>query len=344
MLLFFFLLQNFNLWTAETEIVSWNTFIVHGCWTGNFLLELREHQSGHPQNSELLVVFHQSDGSKVEFMVVDSFESPARVPSNGGSLRLTKPRLSAAVDVNGGHTMLGLAALQMVTFGINDAWGFTLRYSEDCCTPTTVFDVARELRLRDIGGIIVVDFIDMSDESNKKLVYEEMKKAVERDRSVVRVSELSKNGLMEITRKRVRPSVNFMITEPCNCCHATGRVEALETSFSKIELEICRLLSSLDHKPDLNDAKSWPKFVLRVDQRLQLLNIREKIKTGHSEQCTQSIDRGFPRGAFEVKPFTGEKEKHELHGAISSLKRPETHLRSNTVTLFPIKKRSGSVK
>ncbi|KAM3190743.1 hypothetical protein ACQJBY_068635 [Aegilops geniculata] len=63
--------------------------------------------------------------------------------------------------------------------------------------------IARELRLRDIGGIIVVDFIDMTDDSNKRLVYEEMKKAVEKDRSTVGVSELSKLGLMEITRKRV---------------------------------------------------------------------------------------------------------------------------------------------
>ncbi|KAG0498341.1 hypothetical protein HPP92_003032 [Vanilla planifolia] len=260
-----------------------------------------------------------------------------RVPlSNGGSLVIEQTEALVAVDVNGGHTMLGRGTSQSkAILKVNLA---------------AARQVARELRLRDIGGIIVVDFIDMSDESNKKLVYEEMKKAVERDRSVVRVSELSKNGLMEITRKRVRPSVNFMITEPCNCCHATGRVEALETSFSKIELEICRLLSSLDKKPDLNDAKSWPKFVLRVDQRLcNYLTSGKRSKLAILSSALKvwiilKIDRGFPRGAFEVKPFTGEKEKHELHGAISSLKRPETHLRSNTVTLFPIKKRSGSVK
>jgi Ribonuclease G/E len=81
--------------------------------------------------------------------------------------------------------------------------------------------------------------------ANKRLVYEEVKKAVERDRSLVKVSELSRHGLMEITRKRVRPSVTFMISEPCSCCHATGRVEALETTFSKIEQEICRQLVSV---------------------------------------------------------------------------------------------------
>ncbi|XP_073292457.1 ribonuclease E/G-like protein, chloroplastic [Primulina huaijiensis] len=101
----------------------------------------------------------------------------------------------------------------------------------------------------------------MMDDSNKRLIYEEVK-AVERDQSTVNVSESSRHGLMEITRKRVRPCVTFMIsTEPCACCHATGRVEALETSFSKIEHEICRLLSIMHQKADPENAKSWPRFM-----------------------------------------------------------------------------------
>ncbi|KAJ8567675.1 hypothetical protein K7X08_019883 [Anisodus acutangulus] len=97
--------------------------------------------------------------------------------------------------------------------------------------------IAREIRLRDIGGIIVVDFIDMLDDSNKRLVYEEVKNAVERDRSTVKVSELSRHGLMEITRKGVRPSVTFMISEPCTCCHGMGRVEALATAYLRLNVK-----------------------------------------------------------------------------------------------------------
>ncbi|XP_022728019.1 ribonuclease E/G-like protein, chloroplastic isoform X2 [Durio zibethinus] len=152
-----------------------------------------------------------------------------RVPlPNGGSLVIEQTEALVSIDVNGGHGMFGHGTSQeKATLDVNLA---------------AAKQIARELRLRDIGGIIVVDFIDMVDDSNKRLVYEEVKKAVERDRSMVKVSELSKHGLMEITRKRVRPSVTFMISEPCTCCHGTGRVEALETSFSKIEQEICRLL------------------------------------------------------------------------------------------------------
>ncbi|CAI9111020.1 OLC1v1011153C2 [Oldenlandia corymbosa var. corymbosa] len=152
-----------------------------------------------------------------------------RVPlDNGGYLVIEQTEALVSIDVNGGHCMLGQGTSQeKAILEVNLA---------------AAKQIARELRLRDVGGIIVVDFIDMHDDSNKRLVYEEVKKAVERDRSMVKVSELSKHGLMEITRKRVRPSVTFMISEPCTCCSGTGRVEALETSFSKIEHEICRLL------------------------------------------------------------------------------------------------------
>jgi Rne/Rng family ribonuclease len=155
-----------------------------------------------------------------------------RVPlSNGGSLVIEQTEALVSIDVNGGHGMFGQGNSQeKAILEVNLA---------------AARQIAREIRLRDIGGIIVVDFIDMADESNKRLVYEEVKKAVERDRSLVKVSELSRHGLMEITRKRVRPSVTFMISEPCSCCHATGRVEALETTFSKIEQEICRQLVSV---------------------------------------------------------------------------------------------------
>ncbi|XVF21182.1 hypothetical protein REPUB_Repub12eG0068600 [Reevesia pubescens] len=172
----------------------------------------------------------------------------------GGSLVIEQTEALVSIDVNGGHGMFGRGTSQeKATLDVNLA---------------AAKQIAREFRLRDIGGIIVVDFIDMADDSNKRLVYEEVKKAVERDRSMVNVSELSKHGLMEITRKRVRPSVTFTISEPCTCCHGTGRVEALETSFSKIEQEICRLLAVMKQKADPENPKSWPRFVLRVDKHM----------------------------------------------------------------------------
>lgn len=256
-----------------------------------------------------------------------------RVPlSNGGSLVIEQTEALVSIDVNGGHGMLGQETSQeKAVLDVNLA---------------AAKQIARELRLRDIGGIIVVDFIDMADESNRRLVYEEVKKAVEKDRSMVKVSELSKHGLMEMTRKRVRPSVTFMISEPCTCCHGTGRVEALETSFSKIEHEICRLLAASYKKPDPENAKSWPRFVLRVDRHMcNYLTSGKRTKLAVLSSSLKvwillKVARGFSRGMFEVKPFTDEQENDDHQVAISRLQRTKakTFIPNTKLTLFPIKK------
>ncbi|XP_011008081.1 PREDICTED: ribonuclease E/G-like protein, chloroplastic isoform X2 [Populus euphratica] len=257
-----------------------------------------------------------------------------RVPlSSGGSLVIEQTEALVSIDVNGGHVMLRQRTSQeKAILDVNLA---------------AAKQIARELRLRDIGGIIVVDFIDMEDESNKRLVYEAVKRAVERDRSTVKVSELSNHGLMEITRKRVRPSVTFMISEPCTCCHATGRVEALETSFSKIEQEICRLLATMDQKADHENPKTWPKFILRVDhhmcnyltsgKRTRLAVLSSSLKVW----ILLKVARGFTRGAFEVKHFTDDKaNKDQQQVAISVLRQAEARAKKSggKVTLVPVKK------
>ncbi|XP_051147681.1 ribonuclease E/G-like protein, chloroplastic isoform X2 [Andrographis paniculata] len=266
-----------------------------------------------------------------------------RVPlDNGGYLVIEQTEALVSIDVNGGHCMLGQGTSQeKAILEVNLA---------------AAKQIAREIRLRDIGGIIVVDFIDMMDESNKRHVYEEIKRAVERDRSTVKVSELSRHGLMEITRKRVRPSVTFMISEPCTCCHGTGRVEALETSFSKIEHEICRLLATMDQKADVEKPKSWPRFILRVDRHMcNYLTSGKRTRLAVLSSCLKvwillKVARGLTRGAFELKPLADgnqQQQQQPRQGAISVLRPPSPPQPSTTtdggvsrrkVTLFPISK------
>ncbi|KAL6639950.1 hypothetical protein ACP70R_022260 [Stipagrostis hirtigluma subsp. patula] len=252
-----------------------------------------------------------------------------RVPlHNGGSLVIEQTEALVSIDVNGGHSMFGQGTSQEKAI---------LQVNLEAAK-----QIARELRLRDIGGIIVVDFIDMTDDSNKRLVYEEMKKAVEKDRSTVGVSELSKLGLMEITRKRVRPSVTFMISEPCPCCQGTGRVEALDTVFSKIEREICRQLAASRRKSDPEKPKSWPRFVLRVDHEMcTYLTSGKKTKLGILSSSLKvwillKIARGFSRGTFELLPYSDEKENDEQKETSSESPPPKEG--SPKLSVFPIKK------
>ena len=96
-------------------------------------------------------------------------------------------------------------------------------------------EVARQLRLRDIGGIIVIDFIDMGPMRNRKRVEEEYRQAIRRDRSRPRTSEISEFGLMEMTRQRVRPSLLFTFSEACPTCNGTGRIVSRETTLARVE-------------------------------------------------------------------------------------------------------------
>ncbi len=96
-------------------------------------------------------------------------------------------------------------------------------------------EIARQLRLRDMGGIIVIDFIDMQTAENKQLLYERMKEVMSTDRTKHNILPLSKFGLMQITRQRVRPEMNIVTDEICPTCQGSG--QARPTILFADELE-----------------------------------------------------------------------------------------------------------
>src|SRR6185503_283986 len=87
-------------------------------------------------------------------------------------------------------------------------------------------EVARQLRLRDLGGVIVIDFIDMEVDKNRREVERALKAALRRDRAKSWISKISRFGIVEMTRQRVRPSFERVNYEPCKCCHGTGVVKS----------------------------------------------------------------------------------------------------------------------
>ncbi len=86
-------------------------------------------------------------------------------------------------------------------------------------------EIARQLRLRDMGGIIVIDFIDMSKSEHRQALYEHMRSAMSGDRARHNILPLSKFGLMQITRQRVRPALDIVTSESCPSCHGKGEVQ-----------------------------------------------------------------------------------------------------------------------
>jgi ribonuclease G len=109
-------------------------------------------------------------------------------------------------------------------------------------------EIARQLRVRDMGGIIVVDFIDMKKAENKRLIYEKMKDEMKNDRSKFTVLPLTKFGLMQITRQRVRPEVNITTGEMCPTCGGTGKITASILVADLIESNLDYMLSKQNEK------------------------------------------------------------------------------------------------
>jgi len=106
-----------------------------------------------------------------------------------------------------------------------------------------VREIARQLRLRDIGGIIIIDLIDMSQDTNKKKVYDELRRELRKDRAKSSVLEISNFGLIEMTRQRIRPSLLYTFSDVCPTCKGTGRIVSKETVVAKIERWIKRFKS-----------------------------------------------------------------------------------------------------
>ena len=109
-------------------------------------------------------------------------------------------------------------------------------------------EIARQLRLRDMGGIIVIDFIDMRRTENKKKLYAKMKEVMKDDRSKHTILPLSKFGLMEITRQRVRPEMTIKTKELCPSCNGTGKISASIQVADQIENTVKYIFESQNEK------------------------------------------------------------------------------------------------
>jgi ribonuclease G len=96
-------------------------------------------------------------------------------------------------------------------------------------------EIARQIRLRDIGGLIICDFIDMYSRENRRKLYEEYKRAFLPDRAKRAISPVTDFGIIEMTRERVRPSHMHILSEPCPYCSGLGRIMSKQTMATKIE-------------------------------------------------------------------------------------------------------------
>ena len=114
-----------------------------------------------------------------------------------------------------------------------------------------VKEIVRQVRLRDLGGIIVIDFIDMDERKNRKRVMEALSEEIARDKSPSKILEFNEFGLVAITRKRVKQSLERTLCQPCPYCTGSGMVKSIATTCYSIYHEIEKMRNYLDERSDL---------------------------------------------------------------------------------------------
>ena len=158
---------------------------------------------------------------------LDKLLQPKVWLKSGAYLIIEKTEAMVVVDVNSGRFV-----------GKKNHEENSLKINLEACK-----EVARQLRLRDLSGLVVIDFIDMREESNRKKIYYELRKELKKDRAKVAVSPLSDFGLLEMTRQRIRLSLLDSMSEECPTCHGSGRIMSRETLITRIDYWLRRYKS-----------------------------------------------------------------------------------------------------
>ena len=198
------------------------------------------------------------DEYDIETEIRNLFKQRVELPT-GGYLIIQPTEALISIDVNTGRYT-----------GKRDPESTILRTNLEASR-----EVARQIRLRDIGGIIVVDFIDMETKSNRDKVLQELRTHLGRDRARTRAFAVSELGLIEMTRQRVRPSLWQSMTTECPTCTGTGRVFRPEVVVRRMERSLKR--AGADHKERQLSVRLHPEVALYlVEQEPNFLRQLEK--------------------------------------------------------------------
>jgi ribonuclease E len=158
---------------------------------------------------------------QIESQIESAFQHTVKLPS-GGSIVIDPTEALVSIDINSARATKG-SDIEETALNTN------LEAADE---------IARQLRLRDVGGLLVIDFIDMSSVKNQRAVENQMRDALEPDRARIQTGRISRFGLMEMSRQRLRPSLEELTTEVCPRCTGQGRIRDTRS----LALAILRLL------------------------------------------------------------------------------------------------------
>lgn len=189
--------------------------------------------------------------------------------------------LQPKVDLkSGGHVVIDQTEA-MTTIDVNTGGFVGHRNLEETIFKTNLEAtqaIARQLRLRNLGGIIIVDFIDMSNEDHQRQVLRALAKSLERDHSRTSISEVTSLGLVQITRKRTRESLEHVLCEQCPTCDGRGSIKSAESVCYDILREILREARQFDAQKLLVVASQRVIDILLDEESNSVVELEEFIR------------------------------------------------------------------
>lgn len=215
---------------------------------------------------------------QIESQIESAFQREVRLPS-GGSIVIDATEALTAIDINSARSTRG-GDIEETALNTN------LEAADE---------IARQLRLRDLGGLIVIDFIDMTPVRHQREVENRMREAVRQDRARIQISRISRFGLLEMSRQRLSPSLGESSHHVCPRCQGTGKIRDNES----LSLSILRLLEEEALKENTKQVHT----IVPVQIASYLLN--EKRKAIHSIEKRHNVDIVVaPNEAMETPHFS----------------------------------------
>jgi ribonuclease E len=254
-------------------------------------------------------VSHLFQSHKVENMLAE-MHNPEVTLKSGGYIVLNQTEALVAIDVNSGKATRE-------------------RNIEETALKTNLeaaVEISRQLKLRDLSGLVVIDFIDMDYSRNKSAVERKLKEALKHDRARVQIGSISQFGLLEMSRQRLRPSLSEAVSDLCPHCHGTGRIQSVESAalavIHQIEGEVARkprakltvamatevALYILNHKREaISELESRFQMTIILEQDNSLLPPHVRFE-GISEKQAQPERRKAKQDTKETQENTSDSQ------------------------------------
>ncbi len=282
-----------------------------------------------PRNRNLVKLYKETKPLFSEYNVEEQIESiyqrTVLLPS-GGSIVIDIGEAMVSIDVNSGKTKGGLDLEETaVTTNLEAAR-----------------EVARQLRLRDLGGLIVIDFIDMYQKKNKAAVEKLLKQECKTDKARINLARISKFGLLEMTRQRISPPVKEGVFAQCGHCAGSGLVRSVDSVILNVLRKIHEIIAAgkvkvltlevspeisnyiLNHKVDvladlktkhlvtfrfqIKDGLGYEDFKYTVSEVWETESVQDKKSTEKAVESPESSERARPAAQVEGGPEESEKQ------------------------------------